>query len=285
MKAKIRDTEIYFDVAGMQLVPAGKELIEKPVLFMLHGGPGADHVRYKHHSIELQDDAQLIFIDNRGCGRSKKSRPETYTLENNVEDIEALRQYLGLNRIAMLGTSYGGMTALAYAIRYPKHLDKLIVVAAAPSYRFLKQAQAYLQTHGSEEQIDIAQHLWNGSFKNPQHVWEFIQLMDNVYSVSATRNAKNKQSKASTLWSHHALNLGFGGFLRKFDIIPKLKRITCPTLILAGDKDWICQPDQAKTIAKHIPQAELKIFKNCGHAVAVDAHDKYIKAIRTFLKS
>jgi proline iminopeptidase len=74
MKAKIRGTEIYFDVAGMQLSPVKDHFVEKPVLFMLHGGPGGDHLRFKQHSLELQDTAQLIFIDHRGCGRSKKTK-------------------------------------------------------------------------------------------------------------------------------------------------------------------------------------------------------------------
>src|SRR5258708_8686705 len=114
MKAKIRNTEIYFDIAGMQLAPHGKNFVEKPIVFMLHGGPGGDHLRFKQHSLELQDVAQLVFIDHRGCGRSKKTKQSEYTLENNIEDVEALRQHLGLEKIYILGTSYGGIVAQGY---------------------------------------------------------------------------------------------------------------------------------------------------------------------------
>jgi proline iminopeptidase len=285
MKANIRGTEIYFDIAGMQIQPQGQDFIEKPVMFMLHGGPGGDHLRYKQHSLELQDVAQLVFIDHRGCGRSKKTSRKEYTLENNIEDIEALRQHLGLKRICILGTSYGGIVAQGYAIRYPKNVDKLILVVTAPSYRFLDEAKKTLEKLGNAKQIAIGQHLWNGTFKNQKHVNKFLILMNSLYSVTTKINLKKTlASKTKTIWSYDALNEGFKGFLRSFDFIPKLKKIICPTLILAGQEDWICSAAQSKIIAQHIPQATLKIFKHCGHSLAVDAHEKYIKSIKSFMK-
>jgi proline iminopeptidase len=284
MKAKIRGTEIYFDIAGMQLQPIGNNFVERPVVFMLHGGPGGDHLRFKQHSLALQEVAQLVFIDHRGCGRSKKTTQKECTLENNVEDIEALRLHLGLDRICMLGTSYGGMVAQAYAIRYTKNLNKLILVATSPSYRFLNEAKKYLQERGTPKQIAFSEHLWNGTFKNHKHVMEFFKIMDSLYSTTMKKNRKQAFSKAKTIWNNEALNEGFKGFLRHYDVITKLKKITCPTLILAGQEDWISSPAQAKTIAQHIPHSQLKIFKHCGHAVAVDAHVQYIKIIKRFLK-
>lgn len=261
MKAKIRGTEIYYDVAGMQLAPVGKDFEERPVLFMLHGGPGGDHLRFKQHSLELQNSAQLVFIDHRGCGRSKKTKRSEYTLENNIEDIEALRKHLGLKKICILGTSYGGIVAQGYAIRYPKNVEKLILAVTSPSYRFMEEAKKELAKRGTPEQLKIAKHLWNGTFKNPHHVAQFFKLMDPVYS---TKKKRKKTYPITTIWSHAAINEGFGGFLRHFDHIPKLKKITCPTLILAGGKDWICSPLQSKILAEKIPHAKLKIFKKLG---------------------
>lgn len=284
MKATIRGTEIYFDVAGMQVAPKGKEFVEQPVIFMLHGGPGSDHLRYKQHSLELAKVAQLIFIDHRGCGRSKKTKAADYTLKNNIEDVEALRKYLGLKKIIILGTSYGGIVAQGYAIKYPKNLDKLILVATAPSYHSLKEAKEYIMQHGSSKQIEICQSLWKGNFKNSKQVEKFFKIMDPLYStVLAQRKYKAPVGKTNTVWSYQALNKGFNGFLRHYNFIPKLKTIKCPTLILAGREDWICSANQSKIIAKHIPNANLKIFRNCSHAVAVDAHTQYIKAIEKFI--
>ncbi len=284
MKATLRGTEIYFDIAGMQLAPVGADFIERPVLFMLHGGPGGDHLRFKRHSAELQTVAQMVFIDHRGCGRSKKTKASDYTLENNIEDIEALRKHLGLARICILGTSYGGMVAQGYAIRYPQRVEKLILVATSPSYRFLAEARKNLQERGTPEQITISKLLWNGHFKSARQVEKYFKLMETMYSYKAKHSRKKTQVAPSANYSFEALNKGFGDFLRHWDFIPKLKKINCPVLILAGQEDWICSPNQAKVMAKHIPHAQLKIFRKCGHSVAIDAHDRYIKAIKQFLK-
>lgn len=283
MKASIRGTEIYFDVAGMQLAPVKTNFEERPVVFLLHGGPGGDHLRFKQHSLELQDVAQLVFIDHRGCGRSKKSKQKDYSLENNIEDVEALRKHLGLEKICILGTSYGGIVAQGYATRYPQHLDKLILVVTAPSHRAFDESKRILQERGTKAQIQIAEHLWNGSFKNTKHLEKYFKIMEPLYSLKSKKKKKASFHNSHTVWSHEALNEGFGNFLRKYDFVPHLKKITCPTLVLAGKHDWICPPNQSKIIAEHIPNATLKIFNNSSHAVSVDAHKGYIKEIKQFL--
>lgn len=285
MYAKIRNTELYFDVAGMGFRPEGKEFIEKPVLFLLHGGPGGDHLRFKLHSIGLQDVAQLVFIDHRGCGRSKKTKASDYTLENNIEDIEALRKHLGLNKICILGGSYGGIVGQGYAIRYPQYVEKLILAVTSPSYRFIELARRNLHARGTPKQIKAGEDLFEGKFKNSKKLEKFFQIMESLYSVKAKKTGKHIYGKSQTIWSHEALNQGFGDFLRKFDFIPDLKKIKAPTLVLAGDRDWICDPQESRTIAKLIPNAKLKIFKNCGHAIANDAQKNYLTTIKRFLKN
>jgi proline iminopeptidase len=104
-----------------------------------------------------------------------------------------------------------------------------------------------------------------------------------MYSNKAKSNKQQEYSRSKTIWSHEALNEGFGHFLRTFDFIPELHKITCPTLILAGQDDWICDLDESKTIAQHIPHAHLEIFDKSSHAIAVDEHDRYINIIKDFL--
>ena len=117
MRAAIRDTEIYFDVEGAGLVPDGERMREQPVAFVLHGGPGGDHSGFKPGMSPLARRMQLVYVDHRGQGRSAKGDPARYTLDENVEDMEALRRHLGLGPIVSIGTSYGGMVAMAHAAR------------------------------------------------------------------------------------------------------------------------------------------------------------------------
>lgn len=292
MKATIRGTEIYFDIAGMQIAPVGNDLIEKPVLFLIHGGPGGNHIHFKYDSIKLQEYAQLIFIDQRGCGWSKKTKKADYTLENNIEDIEALRKYLGLKRISILGVSYGGMVAQGYAIRYKKNIDKLILVVTAPSYHFIDEARKNLQLIGNTEQIAVCEkYLWNGTFNSDQDVNTYFNVMDPLYIYNHKKKKRRRPSskKATSnelknILSYDVLNAGFSDFLHHFNYIPKLKNINCPTLILAGQNDWVCSPNQSRIMAKNIPNAKLKVFQKCGHALTSDANEKYIKEVKIFLK-
>lgn len=291
MKANIRGTEIYFDITGMQISPEGNNLIEKPVLFLIHGGPGGNHIHFKYDSIKLQDYAQLVFIDQRGCGWSKKAKKSDYTLDNNIDDIEALRKYLGFDRISILGVSYGGMVAQGYAIRYAKNVEKLILVVTAPSFHFIEEARQNLKKIGTPKQISVCEkYLWNGTFSNYRQVNHYFKVMDPLYIYNHKKKKRKKPSskkikagELKNILSYEVLNVGFGGFLHHFNYVPSLKKIKCPTLILAGRNDWICSPNQSRIMAKNIPNSKLKIFNKCGHALTTDANDKYIKEVKLFL--
>src|SRR5882672_10873820 len=113
MHAKVRDTEIYFDIEGMGLVPDGTVMRERPIAMVIHGGPGGDHSGFKPGFGPLAKKMQLIFFDHRGQGRSARGDVKKYTLDENVEDMEALRAHLGVKQIVSIGTSYGGMVAMA----------------------------------------------------------------------------------------------------------------------------------------------------------------------------
>src|SRR5262245_52920173 len=99
-----------------------------PPLVVLHGGPGASHDYFLPYLLPLARTHRLIFIDERGSGRSEKLEdPSGYTVENMVEDVEAVRQGLALGSISLLGHSYGGVLAQAYALKYQQHLSHLIL--------------------------------------------------------------------------------------------------------------------------------------------------------------
>lgn len=291
MKAKIRDTEIYFDIAGVHIAPTKNDLTEKPVLFLIHGGPGGNHIHFKYDSLKLQDYAQLVFIDQRGCGLSKKDKKSNFTLENNIEDIEALRKYLGFKKICILGVSYGGMVAQGYAIRYSKYIDKLILVSTAPSYHFIETAKETLKTIGTKEQISVCEKfLWSGSFKSYRDVDRYFEIMDPLYIYNHKKKKRKKPTsknikspKIKNILSYDVLNVGFSSFLHEFNFIPNLKKIKCPTLIMVGKNDWVCKSTHSKIMAEKIPNSILKIFNKCGHALTTDANDKYIKSVKQFL--
>ncbi len=283
MRAMIRGTELYFDVDGAGLVPDGPQMREKPVIVALHGGPGGDHTGFKPALAPLTDLAQIVYVDHRGSGRSARGDRSTYTLDENVEDLEALRQYLGLGPIIPLGVSYGGMLALAYACRYPQHLAALIAVVTAPSYRFLETAQATLRARGTPEQQAAAEPLWAGNFTSDDQLRDYFEVLGPLYSRTFDLE-KSRERRNRGILSPDAINEGFGGFLRTFDLTPHLHRITAPTLVIGARHDWICAPEFSEEIARLIPRADLRIFEHSGHSVMVDEHAAFVDVVRGFLR-
>jgi proline iminopeptidase len=282
MKAKIRGTEIFFDVEGASIVVEDNLIREKPVAFLLHGGPGGDHTSYKPLFSRLADRFQLVYIDHRGQGRSARGDSSNYTLYNNIEDIEALRTYLGLEQIIVIGGSYGGMVALGYAARYPHAVSHLIAYATVASYEFLAKAQQTLQEIGTPAQIEIAQRLWDGDFRSNDELKTYFELLNPLYSY-CTKSTPQPSDNIERILAYKATNQAFGGFLRSYDIRSELPKIVAPTLVLGGRHDWICAPEFSEEIARLIPNAQLQIFEESGHLLKIDEPERLINSIEQFI--
>jgi proline iminopeptidase len=288
MYANVNSTKIFFDIEGQGLVPDGPIMRQKPVCFVLHGGPGGDHTAYKPGLTPISEWMQLVYIDNRGSGLSETGPQSTYTLENNVEDVEALRRYLGLEKIVLLGQSYGGMTALRYAAKYPQNIEGLLLITTSPSSQFIERAKQFVEEKGNAEQKKAADNLWQG-FESEEQLDEFYQAMAPLYSYTydpktAAEDPERKNAKLRSNRSREALNEGFGGFLRSYNVIPDLPSIKAPTLVIGARHDWITPVEETFVIAKHIPNNELVIFEKSGHSVMKDEYEHFLSTVSDFVQ-
>ena len=282
LKARLRDTEIFFDVDGVALFPEEDRMVERPTIFVIHGGPGGDHSGYKALLSPLASVAQLLYLDLRGQGRSARGNRDNYTLDNNVQDLEALRCHLGLEKIGLLGNSYGGMVALSYAIRYPHNVSLLIPVVATASFEFIEKAKERISACGTQKQQEVVEKLFAGAFKDEDEVKEYYDVMGPLYSMTYD-GERAKRGSQRGIRSVEALNYAFSTFLREYDIRAGLSDIICPTLVIAGRHDWICPPEFSEEIANSIPQAQLSIFEKSGHAVMNDETERFLQVVREFI--
>ncbi len=284
MHAAVRGTKLYFDVEGAGLVPDGAAMREKPVAFVLHGGPGGDHTGFKPGMSPLATDMQLIYIDHRGQGRSAPADPATYTLDENVEDLEALRLHLGLGPVVVIGTSYGGMVAMAYAARYPAAVGKLVLIVTTADGGFRARAKAWVETHGTPDQQRVCALLWAGRLETPEQMAEFYAVMGPLYSRRYNPESA-ALSRGRATYTPKAINNAFkpDGFLARMDLRPELARITAPTLILAGRHDWICPPDYSEEIHRLIPGSQLEIFEHSSHSIRADEPEALNRSLSRFI--
>jgi proline iminopeptidase len=284
MFASVRGTRIYFDVEGSGLVPDGAEMRERPMAMVIHGGPGGDHSGFKPSFSPLAARMQLAYFDHRGQGRSDAGDPASYTLDENVEDMEALRRHLGAGPVVSIGTSYGGMVAMAHAARYPEAVSHLVLIVTAAHGWFIPRAQAIVRERGTAEQQAVCEKVWAGAFQSAEEMRHYYAVMGPMYALSHDAVA-GEAGRARTIHSPEPLNRAFGpeGFLRRFDLRPELPRITAPTLVLAGRHDWICPVEFSEEIAGLIPGADLRVFERSSHSIRSDEPQAMVDAILGFV--
>ena len=284
MRARIRDTEIYFDVDGAGLVPDGPRMRERPVAFIIHGGPGADHTGLKAVCGPLTEKMQLVYFDHRGQGRSARGDPQKYTLHENVEDMEALRRHLGLGPIVSIGTSYGGMVAMSHAARYPDAVSHLVLCVTAAHSGFIRRSTEIVAERGTPEQIEQVEALWAGRLDTVEKHHHYYEVMGPLYSVRHDP-AQAKQVQSRGTHSPEPLLRAYapGGCMRDYDVRPELGRIKAPTLILAGRHDWICPPEFSEEIHRLIPGSDLRIFEESSHSIRIDEPQNFLDAVAGFV--
>ena len=288
MKARVNGTELYFDVVGSQLMPVGDKMVERQVCFVLHGGPVIDHSYFRPWLDDLADVMQLVYVDYRGTGRSQRMSVDSYTRDNTIDDLEALRVYLGLEKIALFGHSHGGFLAQLFALKYPESTSHVILAATSPFT-------------GPEHEADSEANLDQLCIDRPD-------LAEIIRSRRANPPANNDEAKARfheyfAIWfNEYDPQIGYEVVERMifslevldwwreheapyFDMRPRLHEIKAPTLILAGRYDWRTTVKQAEVMNAGIPNAKLTIFEHSAHQLYIEEHDKFLQVMRDFIRN
>lgn len=284
MIAKVNGTSIYFDVEGAGLVPVGRKMVQKPALLALHGGPGFDHGVYKPLLSGLADIVQIVYVDHRGNGRSARLAPEEYTLPNTADDLEALRQYLGLGKVIVLGASYGGMVALSYATAYPESVSRLIIACTAASHTWFEEGKQEMYRRATPEMVPELDYVFGGRYESPEQMRASFAKLFPLYIREKFDHEQSQAWLERTVFSPEAINYGFAVEIRQnYDVRDKLGRITAPTLILAGRHDWAMHPHQQELMHEAIAGSRLVWFENCDHSFMNEEPHAVIQVIREFL--
>lgn len=282
MKIRVNDTEIFFDVEGLKLVPDGAQMRERPTLVLLHGGPGFDHSAFKPEFGTLCDVAQVVYMDLRGNGRSDWSAPGCWNLAQWADDIVAFCAALQIERPVVLGLSFGGLVAQTYAIRHPDHPAKLILMSTS--------AGGDTGSEDAEPQSDIAVQLREAArsfFCDPgpegfEYFLEFCMRISTRAPQQSDRITRAVKNAACFLHVNGRQSASAAP-----NLLPELKRVQCPTLILAGADDPFAPPSASEAIAAALPEglARLEVIPNCGHGTFRDAPRITFDLIRHFLAS
>ncbi len=282
MHVTVNGVRLYVDIEGAGLVPDGPRMRKKPTLVLLHGGPGFDHSMYKPAFSALSDIAQIVYYDHRGCGRSENGPAERWTLDQWGDDVRTLCDTLGIEKPIVLGTSFGGFVAQAYATRHPGHAAKLILVSTAAKFDFQQVYTAFERLGGAEAE-QAARGYWSAPSDETRVIYRKICV-----PLYAPRQQTDDGASAARAISRNDTGIHFNGpgsEQGRFDFREALARVSCPVLVMAGDKDPITPIAFSETIAASLPpdRVEFRRFPGCGHGIVADDHDGALKAIRDFI--
>jgi proline iminopeptidase len=264
-----------------------------PPLIILHGGPGASHQYFLPHLLPLALKHRLVFIDERGSGRSQRPADMSgYTLKWMSCDVDTVRRALGFESTDVLGHSFGGILAQDYAIRYPRHVRRLILAGTGSSAERLNADFAAIKAGLAPELRAKIDSLEASGILGPDGAQkpEYRKVADEAelpyeYAVRPPAWSEPAESLGwdalTVLWGGKS-DFHIDGNLAGFDFVPELRALSIPTLIIAGDHDLPSRATLEETHAA-LKASRLVILEHCGHESYVDQPAAFFAAVTSFL--
>ena len=254
------------------------------------GGPGMD-ARDWDDFARIDEFATVVAVHPRGSGLSAPPADGAYGLSDYAADLEALRQYLGLEQPAVMGWSHGGMVVQQFAISYPGSLSKLILFDTAAYFgEFLADVAAAVAAFKDEpwyaESFAALQAEWAGEYASDEDMARLWALEIKFYFKHFDARAEAYLLRTHDLPVRVAPLKAFNEReAPTMDLRPGLRGVQTPTLIIVGRHDFITTPAMAQEMARSLPHARLEVFEESGHFALVEEPEKFYKVVKDFVYS
>ena len=286
-----KSSEGYVTVQGIRLFYKTFGESTKGTVLCLHGGPGATH----DYMLPLADLSKfgyrVVFLDEFGCGNSELPKnPALLNIEYGVEEVEGVRKALNLGKIHLIGSSYGGLLTIAYALKYQKNLKCMVTIGGLAN---VPLTVAEMNQMKSELPPDVVEALKKyeavGDYENP----EYLKAVDVFYRKHLCRLPEWPKELVYSLEHiskpvYHTMNgpneFTITGNMRYWDVTNQLHTIRIPTLVTGGRYDEV-SPKVARSIHKGIKKSKLVTFANSSHLPMWEEREKFITVVQKFLKS
>jgi proline iminopeptidase len=264
--------DLYYEEAG-----------SGPACVVLHGGLGFDH-HYMTALSPLESALRMIYVDQRGNGRSGRPPIETITIPQLAADVDAFREALGLEKVAVMGHSYGGFVALEYATRYPDRASHVIALSTSPGVFEPTDEELSERADPSWITPEVQAGLDFFAQGPPESYAAFIDGVP-LITKAWLRTASPDVLAQTLLGGVHSVDAMRRGFevLAGWSVADKLDRIACPTLAVCGRCDLFTTPECSARIANGVPGAEVVWLDRSGHFPWVDEPDVFFAAVLGWL--
>jgi proline iminopeptidase len=268
------DATIYYEVTGTGTAAP---------LIVVNGGPGFDHT-YLHLSTAWDSVGlrrPVIFYDQRGNGRSLGNHPkQSQNLKAQIDDLEALRSHLKLERMDLLGHSWGGYLVMAYAALHPDRIAHLIIVdSAAPRIKdtLFRFDDFYPDAVERQNGFGFADEIGDPA-ATAAAIHEYVGML--FYSTE--KRDAFLAGLAPGAYTK-AVNAAVYADLERYDLNPELTKFRFPTLVMTGRFDINVAPAVAYRIYKAIPGSQFRVFERSGHMPFVEQPEEFVAVLEQFL--
>ncbi len=262
-----------------------------PVLICHPGGPGFS-AAYFSDLAALWEQYTLIMLNPRGTGGSNRpANPRAYQIEDYMDDVEALRAHLGLERMQLLGHSRGGVVAMAYAARHPGKVRRLVLASTLARFASEQESamHAGMEKRATEpwyqDAVAALEAEQAGQFKTDEELSKLVfRELPLYFAHFGTVEAGYLDSlKSDDVINADALRLFNNEIFTTFDLRSELPNITAPTLVITGDEDFICGPMCAEEICAGIGGARMVVVGDAGHLLFIEQPQSFHDEVADFL--
>lgn len=261
-------------------------------LIALHGGPGGTHNYLLPLSDLASKDVDVVFYDQFGCGKSEDPQnAEDYTLEYAVEEVEGIRKEMfGDEKVHLFGNSWGGMLALAYAIKYQKNLKSVTSSSGLSSIHDTVEEMKRLISQLPEKYRNaIERHEKDGEYENQEYreASEYFMkrhlLRWKEWPSEVLETMEAMEKRGTYLRMNGPSEFTIIGTIKDVDFTDKLRVIKVPALITCGRYDEVT-PEIAEKLRASIPGSRVMVFENSAHLQFWEEREKYMEALFEFIK-
>ncbi len=285
----VRQTKGFVKVLDFNLFYRTFGVPKKGTVLCLHGGPGATH----DYLLPLADIAKhgyrVVFYDQLGCGRSDLPKDTTLFIpERYVEEVEGFRKAMSLGKVHIIGSSWGGMLALAYALKYQRNMKSMTTVGGLHNVPMtIREMQRMKKKLPSEVLKKLSKYEAEGDYENPEYQKAVMQFYrrhlcrldkwpkDLVHSLDHTSKPV-----------YHTMNgpneFTIVGNIRYWNITDQLHKIRIPTMVMTGQYDEV-SPKVGRDMHRLISGSKLVVFPGCSHTPFWENRPAFMKEALGFL--
>jgi proline iminopeptidase len=286
MKLQVNGTELFFDVVGSGL-DAVSDFRPRPAMIILHGGPGFDHTYLRPWLDPVSEVAQLIYIDQRGCGRSQRHTHEYYQLGIMADDIVLFCKTLDIERPIVLGQSFGGFVALSIAQRHTGFASGIVLFDTSPAWSGGYDLDMLEQLVGGERGKELREIAYRESTgqATEAELKRFEQEIMPLYWHQGVKPEYIHELFDDPLMNMDIATYMMGTLSKEYDLRPYLAEIHTPALVLQGRYDWVTPMAGALEMAEKLPTAQLHIFEHSGHMVFMEEPEELVAVLKKWITS